>query len=1015
MDTLNEIKYIQLYEPCGLLICLQCRAAIQPSSKTITSHFRKQHKLTGSALKSVIDSYFSLGADVTINDPQSAELPSDYSPSISCLPVLQGYSCKGCRFLTINRKNASTHESSSGHQFKDGEEGWKTVTLQTFSRGRYARYWIVDASNWQGSATGGEHVRGLYDAEEGDTCDDGSDDDIKALAKMAEVCEQGIMEVEAKRRRLVETPGGVNTESNWVKFMKLAHHLQEKDRKTLYQAGLPPASKAAEQRLRHQETIKANQRLRHLGASFDRVLHRCIKRIKRVPDETLKWLASIDPTRPSSRPFGKNQEVATTERYSSYWQRYLCYCARVRPLGRAGAKSEHGIRFTNSQWAGLEEVIQRLDAFVATFKDGGLEGRDKDGGDDDDDDDDEHGNPERDALDLAVFQYCISSIKQKLGKERYRNPVLHFTAVLGIDRSCETWIPSHSHTRFLAGFLWCGRVLMLEHFFEGDDDGELDESGESGESGESDEGLSCEEARLDTIDRFQEGHRRWLADGSYTPFSAIIQWMTYGRGYRQQENGMARLAWESDGLTLSYQGERIEVGGFQRTAQAAAADTESLMDKLTFGQWGQMKETIRLRDIVDSLVYEGPGRSFVTNRKNAWLKPGSGRMMRAVGKMLWKRIRGDGGSAQYECRRQRVEDFITLLKQFRASFIRAVHIWGGQPGRGPEMTTLKHCDTDELQKNVFVFDGQVMLVTDRDKSKRSMGQGRRVARFLPEDLSRVMVAYIAWLLPFEKVVHKLSGIRGPSEKLGPWLWKTAEHGLWNTERLSKHLGLLTGTHLGVELGVSNYRHVAIELGRRIKGLVIRQLELDGVEAAGDSDDDDGQFDALTGESRKQQRTEYIWDLQATHGSLVARNHYALNVLYPNQLQPEMVSNFQEISKLWHGFLERTDGDFGQKRRLADDDEGLQRQPAKRARLQQPTQSNNDALQEALRQVERMGQMLQSLQSLQSLLGEAAGHRQQAEPREAAARVVEVEKAMGKVVSLEEIEVGLGRMLGEGAA
>ncbi|KAL7940361.1 P-loop containing nucleoside triphosphate hydrolase protein [Trichoderma barbatum] len=219
------------------------------------------------------------------------------------------------------------------------------------------------------------------------------------------------------------------------------------------------------------------------------------------------------------------------------------------------------------------------------------------------------------------------------------------------------------------------------------------------------------------------------------------------------------------------------------------------------------------------LGVRGPGRSFVTNRKNAWLKPGSGRMMKAVGKMLWERVKGDGGSIQ-------------------------------------------------------------------------------VARFLPEHLpehlSRVMVAYIAWLLPFEKAVHKLSGIRGLSEKLGLWHWKTAEHRLWNTERLSKHLGLLTGIHLGVELGVLNYRHVAIELGRRIKGLVIRQLELDGIEAAGDSDDD-GHFDPLTGESRKQQRTEYIWDLQATHGSL---------------LQPEMVLNFQEISKLWHGFLERIDGDFG---------------------------------------------------------------------------------------------------------
>jgi len=76
-----------------------------------------------------------------------------------------------------------------------------------------------------------------------------------------------------------------------------------------------------------------------------------------------------------------------------------------------------------------------------------------------------------------------------------------------------------------------------------------------------------------------------------------------------------------------------------------------------------------------------------------------------------------------------------------------------------------------------------------------------------------MVAYIAWLLLFKKVLHKLSGIRGPGESLEPWIWKMAAHGLWDTECLSKDLCLLTGLHLGVELGVLNYRHVAIEFGR----------------------------------------------------------------------------------------------------------------------------------------------------------------------------------------------------------
>lgn len=57
----------------------------------------------------------------------------------------------------------------------------------------------------------------------------------------------------------------------------------------------------------------------------------------------------------------------------------------------------------------------------------------------------------------------------------------------------------------------------------------------------------------------------------------------------------------------------------------------------------------------------------------------------------------------------------------------------------------------------------------------------------------------------------------------------------------------------------------------------------------------------------------------------------MNMLYLNQLQPEIISNFREISRLWHGFLERKDREFGQKR-MFDDDKELQ-QPAKRTRPQ----------------------------------------------------------------------------------
>jgi hypothetical protein len=133
----------------------------------------------------------------------------------------------------------------------------------------------------------------------------------------------------------------------------------------------------------------------------------------------------------------------------------------------------------------------------------------------------------------------------------------------------------------------------------------------------------------------------------------------------------------------------------------------------------------------------------------------------------------------------------------------------------------------------------------------------------------------------------------------------------------------------------------------------------------------------------------------------------------------MISNFQEISRLWHGFLERRDGEFGQKRildgefgqkRIRDKDEGLQ-QAAKRRRVQ-PLQGSSRVLQEAL------GQLEQIQQTLQSLLHKADGSPQQGRrrksvPARAVGEVDEVDDGDegDDVVSDERIESGL-KMLGE---
>jgi hypothetical protein len=79
--------------------------------------------------------------------------------------------------------------------------------------------------------------------------------------------------------------------------------------------------------------------------------------------------------------------------------------------------------------------------------------------------------------------------------------------------------------------------------------------------------------------------------------------------------------------------------------------------------------------------------------------------------------------------------------------------------------------------------------------------------------------------------------------------------------------------------VSDYRHVAIGLGRKIKGMLIRKMEVEMGEA--DDDDDGLGVDAVSGEGRAKAKMEDVWALQSTHGSLITRDHYTVDVRFPN--------------------------------------------------------------------------------------------------------------------------------------
>lgn len=207
-----------------------------------------------------------------------------------------------------------------------------------------------------------------------------------------------------------------------------------------------------------------------------------------------------------------------------------------------------------------------------------------------------------------------------------------------------------------------------------------------------------------------------------------------------------------------------------------------------------------------------------------------------------------------------------------------------------------------------------------------------------------MTAYIGWTFndsPCSHTKHKTARfLPEPREARLKVLWRNGNSKCWGTERLSSIMTRMLQAEIKMRLGVSRYRVMAIELGRRIRGLVIRQI--DGM--AGDDEDEEGiEMDQITGEALDVRGSwNIVWDLQSTHSTKMARLHYAVHIGMPNGLTPEMMENYRGISRLWHQFLLEGDEFRAGWKRKAPGDENIAAAARKKSKKEgRPSKEENE--------------------------------------------------------------------------
>ncbi|KAH6658764.1 hypothetical protein F5X68DRAFT_117759, partial [Plectosphaerella plurivora] len=120
VDDITEVN-----EAYRVLLCKLCRYAVRPGGR-IERHFRDKHTVKGNLLKEVV---FRFG-DAALEDPGTVRLPADGSAAVEGIPVLNGFRCTRCRYLSQSRNNVIYHWTVAGHgEPEDGQGRWTAVRL----------------------------------------------------------------------------------------------------------------------------------------------------------------------------------------------------------------------------------------------------------------------------------------------------------------------------------------------------------------------------------------------------------------------------------------------------------------------------------------------------------------------------------------------------------------------------------------------------------------------------------------------------------------------------------------------------------------------------------------------------------------------------------------------------------------------------------------------------------------------------------------------------------------------
>lgn len=576
---------------------------------------------------------------------------------------------------------------------------------------------------------------------------------------------------------------------------------------------------------------RGDDALQRMKTAMDRVFfRRCVGGLRSMPLMTRLLLASPHQQDAHSRPFGPLQEKTSMDRYLTYWTRFLCYCLNVLSLSEADLFDQHGFRFLPRQRERLNHLRDHL-----------------------------HDEDESEAdLEEELLQVSASFWMQRLDEDPFLSPLWHFICVLGIDGESGQFRPAHLFTYVLAGLVYVGRALLAEWAIPTAERSEMRDLGE----------------------QFAEVRNVWLCKATYSPMGYVLSLLLYGRSIAQQTGSRLMVSWSKEKELMYFMGKPVPMDDIRQMVGDMTADAEDLLwGSLMFKEGQDTRFTIPLDKIEDDLGHTIRGQSFVHRNGLA------GKEVEMLTDLVEGSRREEFLDQHGAWRWGSIRKYLKLVTKFEEWLLLLAHFTGGQPSRGEEITGLRLANGINRDRNIFIIDGEVVLVTQYHKSLAHFDSPKVIPRFLPARVAQLVIVYMIYIRPLTDRWEADRWARhGTMHPPSDFIWHT-ETGPWDSGQMSRAVAKWTSHYMGRRITLQAWRHIAIAISKK--------LARDRGVAKADFDDSQDADDA--------ERYEIPDDLAASHTGQTAAN-YGVTIDVVKRLTADSLDVFGQVSYRWHTFL-----------------------------------------------------------------------------------------------------------------